>query len=155
MPACLSDYHKHMKGVDLLDQMIGNDRFVYPSKKWWRRLFFFLLAVRCLTSLQGVLEEKHSEASARVAANSVWKTWHRSLVRQWQQGVLITPTVPEGATCEKLSQKGRIWRECIDASVTVDSAMVADSVIWQAHPSTYSLTTVPLCVFYAATDFFF
>ena len=30
VPTHLSDNQKHMKGVDLLDQMIGNDRFVYP-----------------------------------------------------------------------------------------------------------------------------
>ncbi|XP_030195004.1 piggyBac transposable element-derived protein 4-like [Gadus morhua] len=47
VPACLADYQKYMKGVDLLDQMVGYYGFQHRSKKWWRRVFFFLLSVSC------------------------------------------------------------------------------------------------------------
>ena len=43
VPKMLSDYHKHMKGVDLCDQMIGYYLLNHRSKKWWRRLFFYLM----------------------------------------------------------------------------------------------------------------
>lgn len=47
VPACLADYQRYMKGVDLLDQMVGYYLFKHRSKKWWRRLFFFFLTVSC------------------------------------------------------------------------------------------------------------
>ena len=40
VPACLADYQRHMKGIDLLDQMVGYYQIQHRSKKWWRRLFF-------------------------------------------------------------------------------------------------------------------
>ena len=45
--ACLADYQQHMKGVDLLDQMVGYYQIQRRSKKWWRRLFFYFLMVAC------------------------------------------------------------------------------------------------------------
>ena len=46
VPTHLSDNQKHMKGVDVLEQMVGYYQFKHHSKKWWTRLFF-LLAVGC------------------------------------------------------------------------------------------------------------
>ena len=43
VPRLLSDYQKHMKGVDLCDQMIGYYMLNHRSKKWWRRIFFYLM----------------------------------------------------------------------------------------------------------------
>ena len=45
VPACLADYQQHMKGVDLLDQMVGYYQFQHRSTKWWRRLFFSFMSV--------------------------------------------------------------------------------------------------------------
>ena len=36
VPGYLSDYQKHMMGVDLLYQMVVFDQFKHHSKKWWR-----------------------------------------------------------------------------------------------------------------------
>ncbi|XP_038123493.1 piggyBac transposable element-derived protein 4-like isoform X2 [Cyprinodon tularosa] len=83
VPASLADYQKHMKGVDLLDQMIGYYGFQHRSKKWWRRVFFFFLAMSC--------------HNAYIAARSVggtafrhkyrgYKPWLEDLAEQ-----LITP----------------------------------------------------------------
>ena len=47
VPASLSDYQRHMKGVDLMDQMIGYYQFQHRSLKWWRRVFFFFLITSC------------------------------------------------------------------------------------------------------------
>jgi hypothetical protein len=44
-PKSLADYQVNMKGVDLCDQMSGYYQLHHRSKKWWRRLFFYLLAV--------------------------------------------------------------------------------------------------------------
>jgi hypothetical protein len=34
-----------MKGVDLCDQMVGYYLLNHRSKKWWRRIFFYLMEV--------------------------------------------------------------------------------------------------------------
>lgn len=47
VPSCLADYQKHMKGVDLLDQMAGYYQLEHRSKNWWRRIIFFCLSVAC------------------------------------------------------------------------------------------------------------
>lgn len=45
VPECLADYQKHMKGVDLSDQMVGYYLLNHRSWKWWRRIFFHFLLV--------------------------------------------------------------------------------------------------------------
>jgi hypothetical protein len=44
-PQALADYQLHMKGVDLMDQMVGYYLLNHRSKKWWRRVFFYLFSV--------------------------------------------------------------------------------------------------------------
>ncbi|MEW8548513.1 MAG: transposase, partial [Candidatus Thiodiazotropha sp.] len=43
VPKMVEDYQAHMKGVDLMDQMIGYYMIQHRSKKWWRRIFHYLL----------------------------------------------------------------------------------------------------------------
>ena len=43
VPAVVADYQKFMKGVDLMDQMIGYYIIHHRSKKWWRRIFHYLM----------------------------------------------------------------------------------------------------------------
>ena len=44
VPKMLEDYQKHMKGVDLLDLMLGYFYMINQrSRKWWRRIFFYLM----------------------------------------------------------------------------------------------------------------
>ena len=43
VPAVVADYQKFMKGVDLKDQMIGYYIIHHRSKKWWRRIFHYLM----------------------------------------------------------------------------------------------------------------
>ena len=50
VPLCLSDYQQHMNGVDLCDQMIGYYQPDLRSKKWWRRLFTYVLSVSTYNS---------------------------------------------------------------------------------------------------------
>ena len=45
VPACLADYQRNMKGVDLSDQMVGYFLLNHRSWKWWRRIFFHLMLV--------------------------------------------------------------------------------------------------------------
>lgn len=45
VPACLADYQKHMRGVDLCDQMVGYFLLNNRSWKWWRRIFFHMMLV--------------------------------------------------------------------------------------------------------------
>ena len=42
VPKMLVDYQKHMRGVDLMDQMSSYYQLIHRSKKWWRRIYFFL-----------------------------------------------------------------------------------------------------------------
>ncbi|KAL7406584.1 hypothetical protein ABVT39_022659 [Epinephelus coioides] len=118
VPACLSDYQKPMKGADLLDQMVGYYQFQHCSKKWWRRLFFFFLAVRCYNAY----------VAARCAGGKTFTAKYKSGYKEWLKDLaheLVTPvtvrsapqpTVLEGATsehdCEKIYTKRRVCREC-------------------------------------------
>lgn len=42
VPKSVEDYQRHMKGVDLYDQMLGYYILNHRSRKWWRRLFHHL-----------------------------------------------------------------------------------------------------------------
>lgn len=42
VPQIVEDYQKNMKGVDLLDQMVGYYMPHHRSRKWWRRIFHHL-----------------------------------------------------------------------------------------------------------------
>lgn len=113
VPACLADYQKHMKGVDLLDQMVGYYQFQHRSKKWWRRLFFFFLAVSCYNS--------YVVARSAGGNKGGYKEWLEDLAEE-----LVTPVTarsapkcasgPVGASaehdCEKIFDKRKVCREC-------------------------------------------
>ena len=45
VPKMLADYQENMKGVDLMDQMVGYYMPDHRSRKWWRRIFHYLLVV--------------------------------------------------------------------------------------------------------------
>ena len=45
VPKQLEDYQTNMKGVDLCDQMVSYHLINHRSKKWWRRLYFYLQMV--------------------------------------------------------------------------------------------------------------
>ncbi|XDV26565.1 hypothetical protein PO909_030223 [Leuciscus waleckii] len=113
VPACLSDYQKHMKGVDLLDQMTSYYQFQHRSKKWWRRLFFFFLSVSCYNS--------YIAARSAGAYKGGYKEWQEDLAQE-----LVTPVTAKSAPqcaaapvaasaehdCEKIFHKRKICREC-------------------------------------------
>jgi len=84
VPACLADYHKHMKGVDLLGQMLGYYHFKHQSQKWWRRLFFFFLSVSCYNS--------YVVARGVKAYKGLYKDWVEDLAQE-----LITPVTVRSA----------------------------------------------------------
>ena len=45
VPLILEHYQRHMRGVDLCDQMTGYYLLEHRSNKWWRRLYFYLQMV--------------------------------------------------------------------------------------------------------------
>eukprot|EP01022_Parablepharisma_sp_SALTPOND_P003169 TRINITY_DN11262_c0_g1_i1.p1 TRINITY_DN11262_c0_g1~~TRINITY_DN11262_c0_g1_i1.p1 ORF type:complete len:369 (-),score=4.95 TRINITY_DN11262_c0_g1_i1:139-1245(-) len=45
VPKCISYYTKHMRGVDLMNQMIQTYRFPHRSNKWWKRVFYHGLEI--------------------------------------------------------------------------------------------------------------
>ncbi|XP_046662925.1 piggyBac transposable element-derived protein 2-like [Homalodisca vitripennis] len=42
-PSIISEYNRHMGGVDLLDSLLGRYKIIQRSKKWYIRLFYHLL----------------------------------------------------------------------------------------------------------------
>ncbi|XP_056441941.1 piggyBac transposable element-derived protein 4-like [Gadus chalcogrammus] len=83
VPACLADYQKYMKGVDLLDQMVGYYGFQHRSKKWWRRVFFFLLSVSC----------HNAYIAARSVGGTAFRTRYKGF-KNWMEDLaeqLISP----------------------------------------------------------------
>ena len=60
-----ADYQENMKGVDLLDQMIGYYMFQHRSKKWWRRIFYYLLMASSYNSYVLARESNPEEVLER------------------------------------------------------------------------------------------
>lgn len=44
-PVVITDYNKHMLGVDKVDQLTTYYHFLHRSVKWWRKTFFWLVEV--------------------------------------------------------------------------------------------------------------
>ena len=83
VPAMLADYQRGMRGVDLFDQMIGYYLFHHRSKKWWRRLFFYLQ-----TAVNAYVVAK---ASHPAVAGNLWPSLHEfvedlalGLIGEWR-----------------------------------------------------------------------
>jgi hypothetical protein len=49
-PPLLPDYVKYMRGVDRGDQLISYYNLGWKSRKWWRRVFFYILECSILNS---------------------------------------------------------------------------------------------------------
>ncbi len=49
-PPCLPDYQKYMRGVDRGDQLMGYYNVGRRSKKWWKRVFSYLIEVCILNA---------------------------------------------------------------------------------------------------------
>ena len=49
-PTVICDYNRHMGGVDVSDQYVSSYSFIRKSKKWWRKMFFWLLEVAVVNS---------------------------------------------------------------------------------------------------------
>ena len=65
VPKALGDYQVHMKGVDLCDQMTGYHLINHRSKKWWRRLYFYLQMVAVHNAYIVAKESNPAEAAAQ------------------------------------------------------------------------------------------
>ena len=62
-PPCLSDYQRDMRGVDRGDQLIGYYNIGRRSRKWWKRLFSYLVEVCALNAF--ILYKHAHEHSSR------------------------------------------------------------------------------------------
>lgn len=60
----VEDYQKHMKGVDLCDQMTGYYVLNHRSRKWWRRLFHHLQMVSAFNAYV-IAKDLHPETVKR------------------------------------------------------------------------------------------
>ncbi len=49
-PPLLPDYQKIMKGIDCGDQLMGYYNIGRRSRKWWKRIFSYLLVVSVLNA---------------------------------------------------------------------------------------------------------
>ena len=65
VPKALGDYQVHMKGVDLCDQMTGYHLINHRSKKWWRRLYFYLQMVAVHNAYIVAKESNPAEAATQ------------------------------------------------------------------------------------------
>ena len=117
-PKSLSDYQLFMKGVDLCDQMTGYYLLQHRSKKWWRRLFFYLLSVS-MHNAYIVAKASHADIVA-----SEWPNF-QDFVEDLGLGLVGTyrsrrhapvPPAPLRAQAVhhvvKFYEKNRVCREC-------------------------------------------
>jgi hypothetical protein len=119
VPACLADYQKHMKGVDLLDQMVGYYQIHHRSTKWWRRLFFYLIGVVAYNAF----------VAARSVGGPAWKyrwTGYKDWLEDLAQELIVPvtarsapsvrPTTPAGASADhdlaQINSKRKTYKEC-------------------------------------------
>ena len=49
-PPCLPDYQAYMRGVGRGDQLIGYHNVGRRSKKWWKRVFYYVVQVAALNA---------------------------------------------------------------------------------------------------------
>ena len=49
-PAVVNSYNHNMNGVDVADQLTVFYSFVRKTRKWWRKLFFYLMEVSVVNS---------------------------------------------------------------------------------------------------------
>ncbi|XP_054257551.1 piggyBac transposable element-derived protein 4-like [Macrosteles quadrilineatus] len=75
-PDVVLDYTKHMGGVDRADHVISSYQFMRRTKKWYRKLFFWLLEVSTINSY--ILYKSLQEDNNRVAMSH--KQFRLSLV---------------------------------------------------------------------------
>ncbi|KAJ8349612.1 hypothetical protein SKAU_G00247420 [Synaphobranchus kaupii] len=61
-PAVISDYNKHMGGVDRSDQMISSYNVLQKTQKWWKTLFFHFIDIAVVNSFLLFQEWQHSQA---------------------------------------------------------------------------------------------
>ena len=60
---CVNDYNHSMNGVDRSDQFTVSYPFVRRTRKWWRKMFFYLLAVSVVKSYILYREVTHNKVS--------------------------------------------------------------------------------------------
>lgn len=117
-PIALADYQKFMKGVDLCDQMTGYYLLQHRSKKWWRRLFFYLLSVSIFNAYI-VAKACHPDVVAREWPNlqDFVEDLATDLVGEYRsRRHAPVPPAPLRAqsvhNVVKLYEKNRVCREC-------------------------------------------
>ena len=49
-PPCLPDYQAYMRGVDRGDQLVGYYNLGRRSKKWWKRVLYYIVEVAALNA---------------------------------------------------------------------------------------------------------
>ena len=62
-PECVNDYNHSMNGVDRSDQFTVSYPFVRRTRKWWRKMFFYLLEVPVVNSYILYREVTHKKVS--------------------------------------------------------------------------------------------
>ncbi|KAL3881448.1 hypothetical protein ACJMK2_027890 [Sinanodonta woodiana] len=118
VPKMLSDYQQNMKGVDLCDQMVGYYLLHHRSKKWWHRIFFYLMEASAYNAYV-IARDTNPER-----VKTMWPTFQNyledlvaSLVGDTRAGKAAA-LVPEPArgtvqhTIEKMFEKKKTCHEC-------------------------------------------
>ena len=55
-PTVINEYNKSTNGVDIADQLSVYYPFIWKTKKWWRKLAFWLLELSCIQAHQPVIK---------------------------------------------------------------------------------------------------
>ena len=121
VPAVLESYQQNMKGVDLMDQMVGYYMLHHRSQKWWRRIFYYLLATSVHNSYV-VAKDTYPEEMQRqhptfvtfledVAIGLIgdYKSKEEQRLHQHVQHPLVIHEV-----VAHLFEKNKVCRECSD-----------------------------------------
>ena len=69
-PIAIVEYNHYMGGVDRGDQLLSYYGFAHRTRKWWRRVFFFLLDTAVVNSYI-LYTEEHPNKKKRMTQRAV------------------------------------------------------------------------------------
>lgn len=88
-PKIVTEYNKHMGGVDLLDSLLGRYKIIQRSKKWYIRLFYHLLDLSVINSWLLYVRIKREKFQPHLQLSKFRLELAQSLCKY---GQVVTPT---------------------------------------------------------------
>ena len=129
-PVVVNEYNHSMNGVDVADQNSVYYRFIRKTRKWWRKLFFWLLEVTVVNSY--VLYQAHA------ARLNIRPLTHLQFRRKLVEALALNISI-DSSMCSRRGHLGKSALSVVTGARTRDvaatfSAKLARLLLHFAHP---------------------